>query len=251
MVDEEKCDPPGQETTETLFHNYATTRDSYTRHQIISRNLNLVKPLVKKFIYGAETFQDLLQVGYIGLIKAVDLYDVRRNIKFSTFATHWIEGEIRHHLRDRVEHIRRPRWLVELTGKVNHFIQRFEQEHHRPPALEEISSAMNVSLEGIEEIMKCSSSCHMGSLDAEGAGEIEMDRIKSLKRENFKLSLEDRIALEEALGRLKNVEKKIIYMIFYYDLTQMQIAQKLGISQKKVSRLLQKGIESLKQLLQR
>ncbi len=251
MLNDHDNENSEQVTIEALFQKYASTRDSYTRHQIISRNLNLVKPVVRKFLHSSESYHDMLQVGYIGLIKAVDLFDVTRNVRFSTFATRWIEGEIRHHIRDKAESIKKPRWLVELTGKVNRYTEKYEHEHHRLPGIDEISSALNIAPAGIVEIMKCREAGRPGSLDDQDAGEIDRGRIRSVKRETFKLPIEDRIALEEAISHLQNAERKIIYSIFYYDLTQMQIAKKLGISQKKVSRVLQKALDTMKRMLQK
>jgi len=242
---------PESESIEALFRKFASTRDAYTRHRIITCNLNLVKPVVRKFLRGSESYHDLLQVGYIGLIKAVDLYDVGRNVQFSTFATRWIEGEIRHHVRDKVESIRKPRWLTELMGRVNNFIQKYEQEHHTAPEIDQISRALNIAHDGIVEILKCRDRGQPGSLDDGDALEIDRGRIRNIRREAFRLPIEDRIALQEALGRLKIAERKVIYLLFYYDLTQMQIAEKLGISQKKVSRMMQKALDAMKRMMQR
>lgn len=234
------------ETVEELFMKYSDTGDPYIRHLIVCKSLDLVKPIVRKFGNLGESKEDLLQIGYIGLIKAVDRFEVRRKVKFSTFARYWIEGEIRHYLRDKAELARKPRWVLDLIKKVDQYIQQHMQEYQRMPQVKEISEGLNISAEGIVEIIRVKNALSMNQIEDMETSDVEMQKIKSLRMESFKLPLEEKIAIEQAIERLKMLEKKIVYMFFYYDLTQMQISDRLGISQKKVSRLLNKAIEHIK-----
>lgn len=238
------------ETTEMLFQRLERTGDSYLRHSIILKNLHLVRPVVKKFAHLGGILEDLAQVGYIGLIKAVDLYDVHRKIKFSTFATRWIEGEIMHYVRDKADIARKPRWLSELSNKVNRFIDEYVQNHQKFPEISEIAHSLNIDEEGIQEIIKSRSVLSLSQDGAESPDEVDINKIRSTRPESFKLPIEDRILVEQALDRLKQLEKRIVFLFFYYDFTQMQIAEKLGLSQRKVSRLLGKAVCSLKEFFQ-
>jgi len=238
------------DTTEMLFLRLEKTGDQYIRHSIILKNLHLVRPVVKKFFHLGGILEDLAQVGYIGLIKAVDLYDVHRKIKFSTFATKWIEGEIMHYIRDKADIARKPRWLNELSGRVNRFIDEYVQNHQRFPEVSEIAHSLNINEEGIQEIVKSRSVLSLSQESSESPDEVDINKIRTTRPESFKLPIEDRILIEQALDRLKQLEKRIVFLFFYYDLTQMQIAEKLGLSQRKVSRILGKAVSSLKQFFQ-
>ncbi len=238
------------ETTEMLFLRLERTGDPYLRHSIILRNLHLVRPVVKKFVHLMGILEDLVQVGYIGLIKAVDLYDVHRKIKFSTFATRWIEGEIMHYIRDKADIARKPRWLGELSNKVNRFIDEYVQNHQKFPETSEIAHALNIDEEGIQEIIKSRTFLSLSQEGSEYPDEVDINKIRSIRPESFRLPIEDRILVEQALERLKKLEKRIVFLFFYYDFTQMQIAEKLGLTQRKVSRILGKAVFSLKQFFQ-
>jgi RNA polymerase sigma-B factor len=167
-------------------------------------------------------------------------------VKFSTFATHWVEGEIRHYLRDKAEVARKPRWILDLVKRVDRYIQQYMQENQRMPEVREISRDLNISEEGIVEIIRVKNALSMDRIEEGGSSDVEINKIKSLRVESFKLPIEEKIAVEQAIENLKMLEKKIVYLFFYYDLTQMQISDRLGISQKKVSRLLNKAVEHIK-----
>ena len=234
------------ESIEDLFMEYSEKGEPYIRHLIICKSLDLVKPIVRRFGNLGESREDLLQIGYIGLIKAVDRFEVKRKVKFSTFATHWVEGEIRHYLRDKAEVARKPRWILDLVKRVDRYIQQYMQENQRMPEVREISRDLNISEEGIVEIIRVKNALSMDRIEEGGSSDVEINKIKSLRVESFKLPIEEKIAVEQAIENLKMLEKKIVYLFFYYDLTQMQISDRLGISQKKVSRLLNKAVEHIK-----
>ncbi|MDQ7822116.1 MAG: sigma-70 family RNA polymerase sigma factor [Candidatus Eremiobacteraeota bacterium] len=243
----EKNSPPSAEGhDEELFRDYSRSRDPFLRHTLISRHLDLAKPVVRKYRNLGESNDDLLQVAYIGLIKAVDLYDVERGIKFSTFASHWIEGEVKHYLRDKVEMARRPRWLNELAGSVNRLIEKHLQEHQTPPSTEAVSRELNIPEHKVKEVLKAkeSGNTHRVSLDEVGEGDLEKSIAPAY--ESFKLPDDEMILLKQALEHLRLFERKVVFLFFYYDLTQMQIAQRMGISQRKVSRVLSKAVEGMK-----
>lgn len=238
------------EANEEILRQYKKTADPSLRDQLICLNLHLVNPIVRKFIGIKDLQEDLFQVGYVGLIKAVDSFDLDKGVKFSTYATHCIFGEIRHYIRDNVGSIRIPRWLSSINRKVGQYIEHYLQKKQKLPAIEEISKDLNIDREGVIAVFKLRSSLREESLDEEEAASA-LKKIKSIYYESFKIPIEDKIALMQAVERLKDIEQKIIYLFFYKDLTQTQIAVNLGISQKKVSRMLQKAISRLKEVLTR
>ncbi|MCE1248657.1 MAG: sigma-70 family RNA polymerase sigma factor [Firmicutes bacterium] len=242
---EEKPDP--QEADD--FRELKKSRDPAIRDRLVRDNLSIVVPVARKFTQNRDNQEDLIQVGYIGLIKAVDNYDPDRGVKFITYATHCVMGEIRHYIRDKAESVKRPRWLTSLNREVTKFMDDFLQNEKRLPSIKEISTALNIESEGIVEILK---SRYVVSLDDYGEASndyLMLDRIKSIRPENFRLPVEDRIVLEQAIEQLKLLEKSVINLFFYKDLTQSQIAVNLGLSQKKVSRMLKKAIEKLRETI--
>jgi RNA polymerase sigma-B factor len=136
-----------------LFAAYRENPTSQLKDAIISRYLDLVPAIVRKFRGRAE-WEDLVQVGYVGLIKALENYDPSHSAKFLTYATHCVQGELRHYIRDRVEVIRRPRWLRGLSRDVASCIESFLHRHHRLPSVSEIAAAINVAEEGVVEILR-------------------------------------------------------------------------------------------------
>lgn len=227
------------------FRRLRETGDRRLREALVVKHLSLVPGIVKKYRGRAE-WEDLIQVGYVGLLKAIDGFELGRNARFATYATHCIHGELRHYLRDRVDMIRRPRWLTQLSRQVAAFIERHLHEEHRLPSFAEISSQLNISEDGVIELLKARSPA---SLDREPEAGIAVEKIRRKRYETFRLPVEDRIILLQSLERLKDLERRIIYLFFYKDLTQRQIAGELDLSPKKVSRVMQKGLERLKEIL--
>ena len=232
-----------------VLNDYARTREPALRERIICAYMALAQSLTRKFPEYPKFREDLIQVGYIGLIKAVDGFDPGRDVQFSTYATHLINGEIRHYLRDRTEEIRLPRWIKEVSHRVNLFIADFMQKNERLPSVEEISRGLNIAPEGVEEIVRVKNPVFCQSFEDLRQAEIDVQKIKSLRYEDFKLPIEDRIVLLQSLEKLKTIEQKIVYLFFYKDLTETQIAQKMGLSQKKVSRVLRSSVLRLKEFL--
>ena len=216
----------------------------------------LVKSIAYKFKNSGEPLEDLEQVGYIGLINAINLYNENRSIKFITYATWLISGEIRHYIRDKHQAIKIPRWMVKLNKKIDEFIISYKKENNRFPSLSEISEEFNLTEEGIKEILKAREAVQIVSLDQEQrkySPEIypKIEKIKSKNYQTFKLPIEDIIALQNAMKKLKKLQRKVIYYIFEKDLTQTKIAHKLGISQRQVSRIKESALKELKESIGR
>lgn len=232
-----------------LFEKFRETGELDLREQLIKEKLQIVIPIARKFHHTKESQEDLIQVGYIGLIKAVDNFNPYKGIKFITYATHCIMGEIRHYIRDKSESMKRPRWLIRLNREVAKFVETFLQENERLPTVLEISIALNIEQEGIIEILKSKYMVSLNDFSEDNPDTLMLNKIRSKRMKSFKLPIEDKICLEQAIEKLKFMEKEIIYLFFYKDLTQTQIALDMGLSQKKVSRMLKKSISKLRDII--
>ncbi len=181
--------------------------------------------------------EDLKQVGYEGILKALKRYDPTRNVMFSTFATHCIIGEIRHELRNRGS-FKIPEWLKKIQATVINATEELAQQNGAMPTLQEIAVKVNVSEEGIVEAMQAG---------CVSLGEVDLSKVKTLRYESFKLPIEDKITVQMALDRMEDFPKEVITLIYYEGLTQEQVAQRLGISQRKVSRIMNRGLNDLRE----
>ena len=216
----------------------------------------LVKNIAYKFKNSGEPLEDLEQVGYIGLINAINLYNQNRNIKFITYATWLISGEIRHHIRDKHQVIKIPGWMMKLNKKIDEFIISYKKENNKFPSLSEISEKFNLTEEGIKEVLKAREAVQIVSLDQEqrkysSDSYPNIEKIRSKNYETFKLPMEDIVTLKTAFSKLKKLQRKVIYYIFEKDLTQTKTARKLGISQRQVSRIKDSALKELKEDIER
>ena len=216
------------------------------------------KPLVKNIAYqfknSGEPLEDLEQLGYIGLINALNLYNQQRKVKFETYASWFISGEIRHYIRDKHQAIKIPHWIIELNRKIDKFIVEYKEETKQIPSLKKIAKEFNLTEEGVKEILKARDVVHVVSIDQDNRNydcneHPVLEKIKNDHYKSFKLPIEDLITLELALNKLKNLQRKVVDYIFIEDLTQSKTAKKLSISQRQVSRIKKEALKSLKEEL--
>ena len=163
-----------------------------------------------------------------------------------------ISGEIRHHIRDKHQTIKIPRWMLKLNKKIDEFIISYKKENNRFPALTEISEEFNLTEEGIKEILKAREAVQIVSLDQEyrkyNSGNYpKIEKIKTKNYQSFKLPMEDMITLKNAFSKLKKLQQEVIYYIFKKDLTQTKIARQLGLTQRQVSRIKKSALKDLKE----
>lgn len=226
-----------------------------TDNQIIKYH-PLVKSIAYKFINSGEPLEDLEQLGYIGLINALNLYNQNKGVKFETYASWFISGEIRHYIRDKHQIIKIPGWMLKLNKRIDDFMISYKKENNKFPTLSEISDEFNLTEESINEILKAREAVHIVSLDQDqrkynSNNYPKLERIKSKTYQSFKLPMEDIITLKTALSKLKELQRKVIYFIFEKDLTQTKAAKKLAISQRQVSRIKNEALKSLKKELEK
>jgi RNA polymerase sigma-B factor len=239
-------DRAGSDQVVHLLEAYRGRGDRRAIERILDMHAKILNQLVRRYTASSgEPYEDLLQVGYVGLMKAVNGYKTDSEAKFSSYAYAMIEGELRHHVRDTAL-VRRPRWARSLYAKVAEASDRLTAEFGRPPQIEEIAKEVNVTPEGVTELMKLFSDTDVSSLDGGEGEEADLSAIKSLHYETFSLPVEDRIVLDQALESLTDLQRKVIYLFFYKDLTQTEIGRRLRLPQRKISRLIASATKSMR-----
>ncbi len=233
-----------------LIEAYRQNGDRRAIERIFAFHGRILNHIVRRYSGSSgEPYEDLLQVGYVGLVKAVNGYKTDSKAKFSSYAYSMIDGELRHHFRDTAL-IKRPRWARSLYSKVSEATVKLTAELGRPPLVEEVAKEVNVTTEGVLELMKLFLDTNVRSLDEEHNEDgADISAIKSIQYEAFSLPIEDRIQLEQALESLSEMQRKVVYLFFYKDLSQTEIGQMLGLPQRKVSRIITSATKSLKERL--
>ncbi|MDH7601501.1 MAG: sigma-70 family RNA polymerase sigma factor [Armatimonadota bacterium] len=241
-----------EEEIQNLIAEYAKTKDPAIRDEIVMQYTNLVESVARRFLGACEPPEDLVQEGFVGLIRSVDKYDPAMGVKFSTYATHFIIGEIKHYLRDKGKMIKEPAWLQELNQKMTRVVESLSQALGRTPTEKEIAQVMQMPESSIRELLMTREVFKVTSLDGEredASGPKESEKIKDEKLIAFQLPVEDKIVLETALQKLKDIEQQVIYSHFYKGLNQTEIAKQLGISCNYVSHILRNGTKKLRKIL--
>ena len=239
-----------KERTRELFRKFKLEGDEEARDQLISSHLNLVRFLAYKFRNKGEPIDDLIQVGTIGLIKAVDRFDIERGLEFTTYATPTILGEIKRHFRDKGWSVRVPRRLQELSAKVNKATEALTQDLQRTPTLDEVADYLEVSIDEVLEAMESGEAYSTIPLETGGSSS-EDDAPSVIDRygqEDTHLSgSDDRIVLAEVLEGFTPKEQEAIRLRFVDGLTQIEIAERMEISQVQVSRLLRRTLKRMQE----
>jgi RNA polymerase sigma-B factor len=240
-----------------LFAAYGDAADeaerAIVREKLVDQYIGLVEFLARRFRNRGELLEDLVQVGTIGLLKAIDRFDLDREVEFSTYATPTIVGEIKRHFRDKGWAVRVPRRLQELHLELTKVIGNLGQELGRSPTVTEIAEAAGTTEEVVLEGMEIAQAYNFTSLDAP----LDSDDSESssfadqIGTEDDQLAnLEYRAALAPEMAKLPERERRILYLRFYRAMTQSEIADRLGISQMHVSRLLNRTLIRLREALQ-
>jgi RNA polymerase sigma-B factor len=233
-----------------LLKLYHERGDATAREELVNRHLPLVKSLARRYAGRGEALEDIEQVGAIGLIKAIDRYELSREVALTTYATPNVVGEIKRHFRDKGWAIRVPRALQELNGKMGPTIESLTSRLGRSPSIAEIAAEFETSPEQVLEAMEAGSAYAPVSLSAGPTSEGELDPLETIGDvdEEFERT-DDRTSLEPALAALPDREQEILRMRFEEGLTQTQIAEKVGISQMHVSRLIRRSLERMRKQL--
>jgi RNA polymerase sigma-B factor len=222
---------------------------SRLRDELVQLHLPLVEHFARRFLNRGEPYDDLLQVGTIGLIKAVDRFDSERGVEFSTYATPTILGEIKRHFRDKGWAIRVPRRLQELRMSISSATSDLSQKLGRSPTPGEVADRLEVTVEEVLEGLESANAYATLSLDAGDGGEdgpgSMLDTMGAVDEELAHVELRE--SVRPLIEQLPPREKHILLLRFFRQMTQSQIAEEVGISQMHVSRLLNRTLAELRE----
>lgn len=233
---------------ETLqYLRSARAGDIKAKEVLVIRNTALVKSIVKKFLGRGAEFDDLMQIGNLGLIKAIMNYSPEYDVRFSTYAVPMIAGEIKRFLRDDGM-IKVSRSLKETAFIIFRSNEKLKKELDRDPTLEEIAQETGISKEDIvlaTEAVKAPVSIYEPAYDDENSKMLLIDTMSNSSDDD----IIDNLLLKELMNKLDQKERKLIFLRFFKDKTQMEIAKILGVSQVQVSRLITKTISKLQEAI--
>lgn len=238
-----------------LLQEYQASGDITVRNQIVNLNIGLVRKEAHHWSKQCnESFEDLVQVGCIGLLRAIERFTLERGNAFSSFASPYIRGEIQHYLRDKSSTVRIPRRMLQLRQQSNQFIREFRQRHQRQPLAVEIAEYLDISLAEWQEVDLAYQNRDPVSLDVAIASEQDDstclgDLVPDPGYKSFQLAFEDQIRLQQGLAQLEDHTRKVLEFVFLHDLTQKEAADLMGISVITVSRRVKKGISALQKIL--
>ncbi|MFZ0031574.1 MAG: SigB/SigF/SigG family RNA polymerase sigma factor [Candidatus Cybelea sp.] len=257
---------PERERTRALFNRFIRARTRHTSHperpddayeglrdELVVVHLNLVRFLAVRFANRGEPLDDLVQVGTVGLLKAIDRFDLERGVEFTTYATPTIVGEIKRYFRDKGWAVKVPRRLQELNLAVNRANDKLAVELGRSPTVGELAEHLKAGEDEILEAQELGQAYNLLSLDSEVSG--ETDKKSQTLADTVGVSdaglalLEDRANLQRAFEVLTGRERVIIYLRFYESVSQTEIAKRLNVSQMHVSRLQAKALDKLRAVL--
>lgn len=238
-----------------LFIKFSETRDPKTREILIEKNLYIAEILAKKYVNRGIEYDDLFQVASIGLILAVDRYDVSKGFEFSSYATPTIMGEIKKYFRDKGWVIRVPRRIQEVSKKVNNAKTHLSQTLQKSPTIKDIADYLKITEEEVIEALEGSRVYAPQSLDTsfdsqDDDREVNLADLIGIEDEYFS-KIEFKDFIDRVVVNLNEMEKKILQDRYYDMKTQIVIAEDLGISQMTVSRMEKKIIEKFRVEMER
>ena len=232
-----------------LWARFVKDRDPAIREELVRRYLPFAKNLALRYRGASESFDDLLQVASLGLVNAIDRFDPDRGAPFTAFASPTILGELKRHFRDRVWTVRVPRGLHDRMAEVEKAISELTVELQRSPSVGEIAERLGVDPTDVLEVLEANHNRRPLSLDRPVGGEDaeESPAAEWVGDEDAGYELvEDKLALEGALPHLDERERLVLQLRFVEDLTQSQIAERIGHSQMHVSRILRRTLERIR-----
>ena len=238
-------------STQDLFKQLRSTQDPKLRDYLISHHAGLVRHVAREYAEAGESYEDLLSVGHLGLINAVDRFDPQRGTKFATFAIPTIRGEIQRHFRDRTWGIHVPRRVQELSIQARQAREVLSKRYSRAPTYAELAGELGVSEEELIQAVEVGRHYDLLSLDAttNPAGDDDQSLADQAGTEDPRLDLiADRDQLLQALRQLPPRQQVIIALRYFEELSQQEVGSRLGISQMHVSRLQRQAIDKLRQI---
>jgi RNA polymerase sigma-B factor len=236
------------------LQKYHTDGDLEARDELITLYLPLVRSLARRYAYRGEHIDDLVQVGCIGLIKAIDRFDIDRGVELTTYATPNIIGEIKRHFRDKGWAVRVPRGLQELNVRLSRIVEDLTVQLERSPTIAELAKESGATEEEVLEALETGhaySSVSLNTGPVIGDDDGELDPLETLGGEEAQyITTENRALLAPGFAALEPRERYILHLRFFEGLTQSQIANKVGISQMHVSRLIRRSLMKMKETIE-
>lgn len=222
--------------------------------KIVEESMDLVKKIANTIaLQSGIPNEDLIQVGSLGLIKAIEFYRLDMNTKFKTYATYFIKGEIKHYLRDKASIIKAPRELQELLFKINSAKKKLNESGIEDPSPEQIADYLDLPVSKINEVIEIERCKSTLSLDQSFMQEDEdislLDKIPANDYQEFMNSYENKIMLASTIKRLPPDLREIIELSYYQDLNQREISERMNMSQMQVSRRLKKALNRMYELI--
>jgi RNA polymerase sigma-B factor len=234
-----------------LFERWRSHQDREARDELIARFLPLARKLARRYAQSSEPYDDLVQVASLGLVKAVERFDPHRGFAFSSFAVPTIVGELKRYFRDTAWALHVDRGAQERARKITDAQQKLSSHTGRIPTVVELAEYLELSQEEVLEGLQAGEAYGAVSLDAPMAGEDdeESTRLETIGSEDERLLLvDDQATIFAAAQSLPAHEREILYLRFGEDLTQSEIAERVGVSQMQVSRLLRRSLQQLRAL---
>jgi RNA polymerase sigma-B factor len=247
----EARDDPERERRSARFSDFAATGDPAIRDELVNAHLGLAHHLARRFANRGIPLEDLVQVASLGLVNAVDRFDPSRGLEFSTFATPTIVGELKRWFRDKGWSVRVPRQVQELHVRLNSVMAPLTNQLGRSPTIAELAEATSHTPEEVIEAMEAARSYDPASLDSPGGetGATLNEHLASDDADMFQA--EDRLVVDQLLSLLPRREQLMVRLRYFDGMTQTEIAERLGISQMHVSRLLARSLDTLRAATQR
>ncbi len=234
---------------DVLLQEYCTTRDIGLRNELLGHYLFIAEIAAKKFVGRGVDYDDLYQVASLALIRALERFDCARNVKFGSFATPSVIGEIKNYFRDRSRSIRLPRRAAEMLKKLYEVQESFTTRAGRPPRPEELAAEMNIPVETVYELMEAKVSAQLLSLDeaVQGQdGERSLADLIGAESEEY-ANIENADFLHRSLSQLTEEERKVLIDRYVHRKSQRSIAETMGVSQMYVSRLERRVLTKLRE----
>jgi RNA polymerase sigma-B factor len=242
-------EPVSAADSQELFERWRRHRDREARDELIARFLPLARKLARRYVQSSEPYDDLVQVASLGLVKAVERFDPARGFAFTSFAVPTIVGELKRYFRDTGWAIHVDRGAQERARKINEARQAISARTGRPPRVDELAQYLELSEEEVLDGLQVAEAYGTVSLDAPVAGEEDASRLDAIGDEDQRLGLiDDQATIFAAAKHLSQREREILFLRFGEDLTQSEIAERVGVSQMQVSRLLRRSLHRLRQL---
>lgn len=233
-----------------LWDHFVRTRDPAAREELVRRYLPFAKSLTQRYRGANESFDDLLQVASLGLVNAIDRFDPERGIPFTAFASPTILGELKRHFRDRVWTVRVPRGLHDRIAEVGKAMAELTEQLQRSPSVGEIAERLDLEETEVLEVLEANHNRRPLSLDrpanADDPDETPTSEWIGSEDEGFEL-VEGKVALDAALPHLTERERLVLHLRFVEDMTQSQIAERIGHSQMHVSRILRRTLQRIRE----